>query len=246
MKKYKTLIVEDNPDNLRDLRFYLDEKPHVLVVTKTVSTFNHAIDLLLEESFEVTILDIELPDGFGFDIPGRVPILNIGEIVFCSSYGDKHYEKVVNSDYTHFLIKPISKEKICAMILDLEKAFTAKREPEQFIALFEDLPSAKKFLVPKTDIFYIEYQNELSYFHYRKNGNNNLVAIQKTGLTNLLNERLNDRFVKCNKNCILNVDFFNEHEPYFNEGWIANMPNGQKIEISRTFKDSVIKLKGIS
>ena len=77
----KILLVEDNPGDARLLREALAETRSVQFDSTHVDRLGEALRRLREESFEIILLDLSLPDGQGLDtvarVHGQVPNLPI-------------------------------------------------------------------------------------------------------------------------------------------------------------------------
>lgn len=248
MKKLRTLIVEHDDRDLQDLRRYLSHEACAsLVEAKTVGTYSDAVTTLLTERFDVSIIDIELPEGeLGFRLLDRGMADDLGMVIFCSGHGRDHYLKVLNLEYLWFIEKPLSLEKIQRMMLEIKRELQRRETPIEYIALFESNSAAKKFLVKKKDIFYIEYKNENCTFYYKTEEGISKEHKIKMELADLISrDRLSDRFLKFNRTGILNIDHFNTYR-IDDETIIATMPNGKEIQITRNFKDEILERKGIS
>ncbi len=242
----KTLIVENEDHILKELQYYLDSKPYnsIVSVTKTVKNCSDTIDIILEESFQISMLDIELPDGTCFDLLEKLPRESFGEIVFCTEFGGKYLEKLISAKPIYYLSKPYSKIKIQEMTIAIEAFFKTKSNSQHFLELFRNY-TGKKVIVDKKDIIYIEAKNDQSVFYFPTGDGKYIEAIDPRPLIKQL-ERLDSKFVQCNRWQIINVDFLKDGESNKEkESFIAFMPNGLNVEISRAFKDVVFARKGI-
>lgn len=242
----KTLIVENEDHILKELQYYLNSKPYnsILSVVKTAKNCSDTIDLMLEESFQISMLDIELPDGTCFDLLEKFPRENFGEIIFCTAFAGNYLDKLISAKPIFYLSKPYSKDKIQKMMIALEAFFKNKSNSEHFLELFRN-HTGKKVIVDKREIIYIEAKNDQSVFYYPGENGAYIDALDPRPLIKQL-DRLDSNFVQCNRRQIINLHFLKEGEVNTEkEGFTAFMPNGQKVEISRAFKDAVYARKGI-
>jgi two-component system, LytTR family, response regulator len=57
-----------------------------------------------------------------------------------------------------------------------------------------------------------------------------------------LAERLDpERFVRCHRSNILNLDAVREIQPWFGGDYVAILVNGQQVRVSRTHRDAILR-----
>ncbi len=245
MKRFKTILVENDSSAIEDLFNCLGENP-ILDIKHTVGTRAEAIDLLLREPFEISLLDIDLPDGTCFDIIDRVRA-SMGEVIFCTSYGSQFILRMIHEKPISYLEKPYSEEKVREMNVAIADFFNAKTYPQEFIELSLD-NTKRRFFIKKKDILYIEHRRRESIFHFRAQDGVYTTAIEDGQKMQLLLNRLNDKFVQCHRNYIINVDYLTDYFPEANGDCIVKMPDNKEknIPISKNYKAQVFTRKGIS
>lgn len=253
MKKYKTLLLEDNKEVINDILKYLQSYKEIVNVTHVAKTLSEAIDCLLEDTFDLSILDIDLPDGNCFELIEKTERTRFGEIVFCTRFAYEYLEKFIKASPIHYIPKPFSKLKVQEMVLTVEDCFSKKYNPG-FLELNELNPSAKRVFINKNDIFYIEFigNGEIDnvklidkvVYAFIDENKNNKKAIASGTLAEQF-KRLPNKFVQCHRNFIINLDYLKIGEP-LGETLMVDMPNMKKIPITRHYMDSVYLKKGIS
>jgi diguanylate cyclase (GGDEF)-like protein len=72
MEETKILLVEDNIEDARIVTHLLKDYPQANFTMKHVERINDAIDCLLDDDFDLLILDLFLPDASGFDTIRRI------------------------------------------------------------------------------------------------------------------------------------------------------------------------------
>ena len=64
-KKIKILLIEDNPGDAYLIEEQLEEFANFLYEFINVGTLNEALNVLKEQTFDVILLDLALPDSYG-------------------------------------------------------------------------------------------------------------------------------------------------------------------------------------
>ncbi len=237
-------MVEDNEAVVDNMLHELKSFDFVIKVEKVASTCKEAIDFLLRESFDLSLFDIDLPDGDCFDIISSVPENRIGEIVFFTDHGNEYVHNMINkAQPIHYLAKPVSDIKVRSMILDIEKVFQKKEQPETHILVLVDNTHTKK-IVSKSDILFLAAKLKGCEFYYI-DGSSVRTAFDPRPLVQQI-DRLNDRFVQCHREYIINVDHLIDLISDGKEGFDVPMPGGHIVPISRLFKKKVFEQKRIS
>jgi two-component system, cell cycle response regulator DivK len=111
----KVLVIEDNEQNLYLVRFLLERHGYSVLSARDGAS---GIDMAVEESPDLILLDIQLPVMDGYAVAGRLrecPEVAHIPIVAVTSYamaGDR--EKAMESGCTGYIVKPINPETFIA------------------------------------------------------------------------------------------------------------------------------------
>lgn len=101
----KTVIVDDEPKNLRVLRKLLsDYCPQVEIVGEAADV-NSAYTLIVEVKPELVLLDIEMPYGNAFDLLDKLRPVDF-EIIFITAF-DNYGLKAFKYSALDYLLKPV-------------------------------------------------------------------------------------------------------------------------------------------
>lgn len=85
----KVLLVEDSPPDARLVELMLDGSKGERAELTTVGTFAAAQESLQSGAFDVVLLDLSLPDGYGIDLVNQVRLLTEAPIIVFSGSGDE-------------------------------------------------------------------------------------------------------------------------------------------------------------
>jgi DNA-binding response OmpR family regulator len=66
-QELKVLLIEDNPGDAFLIKFYLGESTEPVFQVSHAETVKAALDLLEENTFDIILSDMNLPDSFGMD-----------------------------------------------------------------------------------------------------------------------------------------------------------------------------------
>jgi len=76
---------------------------------------------------DLTLLDMHLPDGTGFDVLDRIPVQHQGQIVFVSGSSDiEHARRAVASSASAYLPKPLPPNRLMGLLDDVRHSHQAR------------------------------------------------------------------------------------------------------------------------
>lgn len=111
MKKleFKTAIVDDEPDARGMIRLLLGETfPGFKVVCDT-GDFNQARLEIAQFKPDILILDVEMPEGSGFELLEKIQDLPPA-VIFVTAY-DKYAIRAIKASARDYILKPVNKEE---------------------------------------------------------------------------------------------------------------------------------------
>ena len=117
--KINTVIVEDNSDNIKTLKYLLGLLPHEMNVMGEARTVDEAYELLKNNSIELAFLDIQLRKGTTFDVLQRLysDRIKLPEIVFVTAHGSfENALKAIQYACLDFVTKPFDEDTIGAAV----------------------------------------------------------------------------------------------------------------------------------
>ncbi|WP_417197416.1 LytR/AlgR family response regulator transcription factor [Bizionia sp.] len=227
MKKFKTIIIDDERLAREEVKRALKKYPEFLLVgeAKNVDT---ALTIIDKEQPDIIFLDIHMPEKSGFDLLEE--LTTVPEVVFTTAY-DQYAVKAFELNALDYLVKPLREERF-AKTIEKVKAELAKKEKIKV----DVLPMHRKifikdrekcFFIPLKEIHFIESLDNYArlYFGTQK-------AMIKRSL-NLLEEKLDPTvFFRVNRSQIINTHYIKEMHPYFNNKLQISLSTGQTVEVS--------------
>jgi two-component system cell cycle response regulator DivK len=118
--KYKVLVAEDNPMNMRLMEMTLGNQNYILL--KAVDGLE-ALEITQREHPDLIVMDINLPKMSGLDVTRtlrKIPAFSKTPIIGITAYamkGDK--EKILEAGCDIYLSKPINTRELPAVVADL-------------------------------------------------------------------------------------------------------------------------------
>jgi len=124
-KTLKILVVENHEDTLQAMKMYLELEGHI---ADTAATMKEALAAATENTFDLVITDIGLPDGDGWELMRqlreRVPPVRA---VAMSGYGWKEdLEKSRAAGFLAHLLKPLKISDLEAVLRKIEQQASAE------------------------------------------------------------------------------------------------------------------------
>ena len=153
MADIRVMLVDDHPVVRQGIRLLLDQSAGIEVVAET-ETGGDALALAVQESPDVLLLDLELPDMRGVDVirelAEKAPELSI---LVLSSYDDRTYiSEVLAAGANGYLIKEEAPDEIVEAVRGVargEKGWMSRKIASKVSTIMEDEEQGVKDLTPR-------------------------------------------------------------------------------------------------
>lgn len=220
------LIVEDELHTANLLKEIIEDNGDFLVV-KIVECIVDAVDYLVkyQQNLHLLFLDIELSDGFSFEIFNHVDITT--PVIFCTAYDD-YTMKAIKNNGIDYILKPFKNEEI-NFALEKYKTLQADIRSKTMIDFSRpNLSFQQNFLSQikdKTVIFKVDeiacfsIQNEVTYLHLF-NGKKSPVFKKIEYIESACDPK---QFFRINRQMLVNRAAITSYQPYFNRKIILDI-----------------------
>src|SRR3954469_7347407 len=101
-----TLIVDDEPKNIRILRELLQSYCPQINIIGEANGFHQALELINSQKLDLLFLDIEMPYGNAFDLLEKIMPVNF-EIIFVTAFNE-YALKAFKYSALDYLLKPVN------------------------------------------------------------------------------------------------------------------------------------------
>jgi two-component system, LytTR family, response regulator len=225
----QTLIVDDEKLAREGLKNLLKEFPEIQIIAEA-SNVDEALEIIDKQKPQLVFLDIQMPEKTGFDL--LEDLIETPSIIFTTAY-DEFAIKAFEVNALDYLLKPIQKDRLSDAILKAKKQIEELKTDRLRNKL---APNEKVFIrdgdrcwyVKLEDIRIIESAGNYAKIYFDKYQ----PLIHRT--LNSLDERLSEQmFFRANRQQIINLNFLEKIEPFFNSGFLFYLKDGTKIEVSR-------------
>lgn len=241
---YHTVIIDDDQLARRGLRRILEQNFPEIEVLGEADSVASGMTIINELVPDLVFLDIEMPDGTGFNLLEKLPKVNF-KLVFTTSYSDYAITAFKYSAFD-YIVKPVLIENVrstIARINDipvlqekqrvevLKKNLSQNPDPDQTIAL----PEINGFTIVKvSDIIRCEGERNYSRVFF-KNGSSVLVSRTLLDFDNLL---VTHGFFRIHRSHLISLKSVNRYLK--TDGGMVEMNDKTQLPVSPKFKDELL------
>lgn len=221
------VLVDDSRLARRELRELLDNTGHTLV--GEAGDVQSAASLVNKRRPDLLLLDINLPDGTGFDL---LELLDFTpQVIFTTAY-EQHALHAFEVNALDYLLKPITPERLHQALerVDLGAAadtsiIRADRRADEHLFIRE---GERCHFVKYREISLLEVDGNYVKLYFR-----NVRAMLPKSL-NYVEARLDPAvFFRANRQQIINLECVMNIEPWIGDGLLIRMQDGTEVETSR-------------
>lgn len=225
----KTLLIDDEKLAREGLKSLLKEFPEIEVLGEA-SNADEALEMIDRLKPQLIFLDIQMPEKSGFDMLEEM--IETPVVIFTTAFNE-YALKAFEVNALDYLLKPIQSVRLREAIQKAKKQLTELSdlrgkdklgaEDQVFIRDGE-----RCWFVNMNNIRLIESAGNYAKIHFDKYQ----PLIHRT--LNALDERLDPHlFFRANRQQIINMNYIEKIEPFFNSGFLIYMKDGSKVEVSR-------------
>ena len=232
----KAIIIDDERLARQELKRLLAEFPEINIIAECHNA-DQAINKIEVLKPDVIFLDIQMPVKNGFDLLEEISF--VPQVIFTTAY-DEYAIKAFEVNAFDYLLKPIESERLKDCLQKLSKNIqedTAENIATNVQSNSEMLGSSDQVFVKDGDKCWFVKLSKISAFESEGNYvrvyfENNKPLILKS--LNSLEKRLSpDDFFRANRKFIINLNWIESMENWFNGGLRVSLTGGKQIEISR-------------
>jgi two-component system, LytTR family, response regulator len=245
----KTVVIEDEPVS-RDLLTSLLEVEEDIEIVGVAGQVSDAVDVIEETQPDFVFMDIELPDGTGFDVIRAISPANMPSTVFVTAY-DEYAVEAFNVAAVDYLLKPFDKRRFAECLDRVRARLRAGAPPgdSRLLALLEELRSQKGvdyadslpvdagthvLLLPIDQVDWVEAKGKHVLVHARKE-----TYRMKEGLTAVA-ARLNPRdFLRVHRSAVVRADRVRQVHRWIRGEYQLVLADGTKLVTGLTYRKGV-------
>lgn len=241
----KVIIVDDERLVAKNLELLLNRYCPEVIIEGTAHSAKEAEMLIRDKRPDVVFLDVEMPNGNGFDLLKKFEQINFG-VIFVTAF-DHYAIKAIKYSAIDYLLKPIDINELVAAVTKAQAQLKSKSVNQGLNLLLQNLaqPATRlqKLTLPTMDgmifvnleeILYCKSDGNYTSF-YLINGQNPMATRQIGTYEDLLPEPL---FCRIHRQYIVNV---NKVSKYIKgRGGYVVMSDGKIIDVSVRKKEDFL------
>lgn len=243
----RVLIVDDEPLAQTALANVLKDRSEVErydVANDAVE----ALEALLRQSYDVLLLDINMPEVSGIELLDQLRAHNgpAPSIIFVTAY-EQYAVTAFQKHAVDYVLKPFSKERIDAA---LDQAFR-RTSGERAMKLMAALPLLEKLSQPRSERIAIKTNGRILFIDpgdvMAVHAEGNYVLLQRATGSYLLREsisvmaeKLRDYgFIRIHRSVLVNASFVEEIQPWQTGEYGLRIRGGKEYTVTRTYKKNL-------
>ncbi len=228
----RALIVDDERLARKELLSLLAEYKDIEIVGEAVNV-DDAIEKINQLQPDLLFLDIQMPGKTGFDLLEELE--KAPNVIFTTAY-DEYALKAFQVNALDYLLKPIQPERLKEAVTKMMK-IQQKEDARENSTEFKKLGINDQVFVKDGERCWFVRLKDIRLFesdgNYIKIYFENFKPMIHKSL-NALDERLDDRaFFRASRKHIINLNWVESIESWFNGGLMVMLKGGEKIEVSR-------------
>lgn len=242
---YKVVIVDDEKDAIESIKLILNDNFPDIEIVGTAQSVPTAIDTISKQQPDIVFLDIEMPNGNGFDVLEGLEKRNF-HVIFITAY-NQYAIKAFKYSAIDYILKPIDIDDFVNAINRIKEIQgNGKRDDKKIDALLENMQQDKpdKIALSTSDGVefakindIIQIQAEGSYSIIKMIDQSELVVSKNLGEFEQL--LIDHQFYRPHQSHLINVPHVKKLTRYGNE---IIMDDGSVAFLSRRKKNQFMDL----
>jgi two-component system, LytTR family, response regulator len=264
-KKFRALIVDDEPLARQNIRLLLEADPEVEIVGEA-GDGAAAVRAVRRLSPDLLFLDIQMPEMNGFDVLAALDAERMPAVVFVTAY-DQYAVRAFEVHALDYLLKPFDDARF-ERALRRAKAQLSQREigrlSQRLLALLEDrdanarAPGAasarttpptnyltrllvksagRVFFLKADEIDWVEAADYYVKLHVGRKGH-----LLRESMSELEARLDPQKFLRIHRSTIVNLDRVREMHPLFGGEYAVVLHDGTELKLSRSRREQLQKL----
>ncbi len=235
----KTVIIDDDPGSRKAIFNILTNYCKEVAVAGEAGDVASGYKIIKRLRPDAVFLDIEMPDGNGFDLLELFDTVDF-HVIFITAH-NQYAIKAFEYSAIDYILKPVDPEKLLKAIKKLKNLSPKKNQSDERVRILLNnknnvskiaLPTRNGYRFVKVkDIVRCEAENNYTHFYLQTN-EKILVTRTLKDYENILQDNF---FVRVHQSHLINVDYVEQYIK--GDGGTAIMSDGSEVEISRRKKE---------
>lgn len=245
----KALIIDDEPLAREKLRGFLESAEGIEILGECRDG-REALETIEQETPDLIFLDVQMPEMDGFEVLANLELEKMPTVVFVTAF-DQYAIKAFDVHAVDYLLKPYDRQRF-VQALDRARVEVERRQTgdmkSQLLALLQDVekrsPSFPERLVVKSsgrvilikvdDLDWVDAAG--NYVRLHAGNESHLLRETMSRLENRLDPA---RFLRIHRSTIVNIERIKELQQQFHGDYLVVLKNGQRLTLSRSYRDKI-------
>jgi two-component system, LytTR family, response regulator len=248
MAELRVLLVDDEPLVRQGIRDFLETEPDVTIVGECGNGIE-ALETIAREPVDLVFLDVQMPELDGIGVAAALAEQRGPAVVFVTAYSE-HAVRAFEVNAVDYVLKPFDHERFSAALARArarrasgEQEELARRLGSVLAELQRERGHSQRVLVRSEgrirfvavdDIDWIEAADNYARLH--AGTERHLVRETMASLEARLDPM---RFARIHRSAIVNLARIKELQPTFNGEYAVFLTSGEKLTLSRGYRDSL-------
>lgn len=247
MAELRVLIVDDEPPARERIRGLLADSRDIAIIGECESGLE-AVSAIRELAPDLVFLDVQMPGLDGFGVLDALQGERLPALVFVTAY-DAYAVRAFEVHALDYLLKPFDRDRFEATLERARHTLSGsigEAMASVAVPLAEgelDRPPLRRLLGRREGRLIVLRVPEIDYIGSAAN----YVSLHVGKEHFLVRETLQslegrldpDQFIRIHRSTIVNLDRVQEIEPYFHGDYIVRLRDGQRLTLSRTYRERV-------
>jgi two-component system, LytTR family, response regulator len=243
----RIIIIDDEQQSHDSLRHHLGQSGSGVEVVASGYSVQQGMELLRQHKPDLIFLDVELPDGTGFQLLEKMGKPSC-YVVFITAH-NRYAETAFRFGALDFLTKPIDPDLLEETLVKAKERYEQKFTIEQLQIALETFYNAQEKKLPQRiavstnkglellrveEIAYLEAQQNYTDFHLLTQGKKRSVMASLTLKTYEQHLEQYDEFLKIHRSHIINLLMVDQ---YIKGEHCVVLRDGSQVAVAKGFKD---------
>lgn len=233
----RSILVDDEMNALDALRMLLQENCPNIDIVAEVCNVSDGIKEISNKKPDLVFLDIDMPDGTGFDLLSRLPEKNF-HVIFVTAFNN-HAIRAFKVNAVDYLLKPVNKFELIDAVAKVQRTIQMQEGYVNFDSFIQHLKQTEigKIAIHTSDG--IEYFDPDDIIHADADGSyskiftkNKTIMVAKY-LKEIKEILIDKRFYRAHNSFIINL---NHVQKYSSKENMVIMTDGNRIMLSKMNK----------
>lgn len=245
----RTILIDDEPLAREKVRTLLADELDIEVIGECRDG-REAVEKIESEKPDLIFLDVQMPEMDGFEVLENLEAEHLPTVVFTTAF-DQYALKAFDVHAVDYLLKPFNRARLKEAVERARQTVQRRQAGdvrEQLMALLKevgkDRPQYPERLVIKSSgrVIFLKAE-EIDWV----DAAGNYVRIHAGGESHMLRETMGrleerldpSRFIRIHRSTIVHVERIKELQQQFHGDYLVVLKGGQRLTLSRSYRDKI-------